>query len=249
MPSQAYPTPISTARPFSSSQHRSRTRCSPTHQVLDLHALYRPITKASIKLDAGNVLSAAQYALHLVQSERPGPVHLQLSNEDAGEPVAENPPPAVKPPQPAASTTTAAAIDRARSILARAHRPLILAGLGLEPERPYAALPNRRRRRLPSHPRPKAPMPAMAPPLWHGRPHPTDPIYTLIDGRTPDRRRFRRRRTRRRGSIPRRDLGGDLAESRSVISAAVEMSAACTIRSLRSPRDRLTPRRIGVRRV
>ena len=31
-----------------------------THQVLDLHALYRPITKASIKLDAGNVLSAAQ---------------------------------------------------------------------------------------------------------------------------------------------------------------------------------------------
>jgi len=111
-----------------------------THQVLDLHALYRPITKASIKLDASNVLSAVAYALQLARSGRPGPVHLQLSNEDAGEPVAENPTPAVQLPQSTASTTIAAAIDRARSILARAHRPLILAGLGLEPERPYAAL-------------------------------------------------------------------------------------------------------------
>lgn len=156
-----------------------------THQVLDLHALYRPITKASIKLDAGNVLPAAQYALHLVQSERPGPVHLQLSNEDAGEPVAENPPPAVKPSQPAASTTTAAAIDRARSILARAHRPLILAGLGLEPERPYAALhalAEAARAPVAVTPKAKGALPdnhaLSAGTVGLTR---TDPIYTLID--------------------------------------------------------------------
>ncbi len=111
-----------------------------THQVLDLHALYRPITKASIKLDASNVSAVLPQAMRLTQSGRPGPVHLQLSNEDAGEPVAENPTPAVKLPQSTASTTTAAAIDRARSLLAQARRPLILAGLGLEPERPYVAL-------------------------------------------------------------------------------------------------------------
>jgi len=111
-----------------------------THQVVDLHALYQPITKASIKIDVSNVLSAVPYALRLAQSGRPGPVHLQLSNEDAAETVADNSAPAVKTLQLVASTTTTAAINRARSILARARRPLILAGLGLEPERPYSTL-------------------------------------------------------------------------------------------------------------
>ncbi|RIK47444.1 MAG: hypothetical protein DCC57_14425, partial [Chloroflexi bacterium] len=47
-----------------------------THQVLDLHALFAPITKASIKLNATCASSGVAEALRLAQEGRPGPVHL-----------------------------------------------------------------------------------------------------------------------------------------------------------------------------
>ena len=113
-----------------------------THQVLDLHALFRPITKASIPLNADNVLTAVPRALHLAQEGRPGPVHLQLSNEDAAAPVAERSPstPAFAPARSPDSASWDEALARAGELLTHAAKPLILAGLGLEPQRPYAAL-------------------------------------------------------------------------------------------------------------
>lgn len=109
-----------------------------THQVLDLHAIFAPITKASIKLGARCAAGGVAHALRLAQEGRPGPVHLQLSNEDAALATTDSHAPLFMPEPPAPVSTEALA--RARDLLAAAQRPLIIAGLGLEPQRPYASL-------------------------------------------------------------------------------------------------------------
>lgn len=125
-----------------------------THQVIDLHALYRPITKGTFQLTAANAASTIAEAIALTQSGRPGPVHLQVSNEEAGQVVGER-------REERGDTTGergerrqergdrreetgeargARAINEARTLLSQAQRPVIVAGVGLEPERPYRAL-------------------------------------------------------------------------------------------------------------
>ncbi|MEZ4868334.1 MAG: thiamine pyrophosphate-binding protein [Caldilineaceae bacterium] len=116
-----------------------------THQVLDLHALYRPITKGSFKVTGANVQTLVPQALALAQAGRPGPVHLQVSNEAANETAVEHKSDAnaslLSATDPAAALTRfRVAITQARQLLAQARRPLILAGLGLEPEGPYTWL-------------------------------------------------------------------------------------------------------------
>jgi acetolactate synthase-1/2/3 large subunit len=109
-----------------------------THQVLDLHALFAPVTKASLQLSPASVREHLAQALRLVTEQRPGPVHLQICNEDATLPVVDEPvrwPPVAPPAAP-----HPIALAHARAVLASARRPLIVAGLGLEPQRPYAAL-------------------------------------------------------------------------------------------------------------
>ena len=113
-----------------------------THQVLNLHALYRPITKGTFKLTADDAAATIQHALRMVQEGRPGPVHLQVSNEEAGAEVHNLPP----VPQNATAnngsggTRLAGLVTQARTLLQQARRPIIVAGLGLEPEGPYQAL-------------------------------------------------------------------------------------------------------------
>lgn len=119
-----------------------------THQVLDLQALYAPITKGSFKLTAQNVENATQQALALAQAGRPGPVHLQISNEDAtgnagpnGLSEVRN----VKYPsslhdQPENKDSLVKLVEQARQLLASAKRPIIVVGLGMEPEQPHASL-------------------------------------------------------------------------------------------------------------
>jgi acetolactate synthase-1/2/3 large subunit len=109
-----------------------------THQVLDLHSLFRPITKASVKVNAANAATAIRDALALTRQGRPGPVHLQLSNEDAALPAIDATPQLPNSQQPAQHSHSA--IAQAVETFRRARRPLILAGLGLEPQRPYALL-------------------------------------------------------------------------------------------------------------
>ncbi len=109
-----------------------------THQVLDLHALYRPITKGTFQLTPENVEETVAQAVALALHGRPGPVHLQLSNEEASRPAmigagamtTATPPPVVDLQQ----------IKQARALLAQAKRPVIVAGLGLEPQGPYTSL-------------------------------------------------------------------------------------------------------------
>ncbi|HEX9922986.1 MAG TPA: thiamine pyrophosphate-binding protein [Anaerolineae bacterium] len=111
-----------------------------THQVIDLHALYAPVTKGSFKLEPGEADQTICTALSLALGGRPGPVHLELSNETAVQAVGAGSAPGTPrlndQPEPALTLGLAAAAD----VLTRSQRPIIVAGLGLEPERPYPAL-------------------------------------------------------------------------------------------------------------
>ncbi len=108
-----------------------------THQFIDLQALFAPITKGSFQVRPDSAPEAIPTALHLATSGRPGPVHVQISNDTATQPV-DTRQAAPPPPQPAAPAPAACA--DARALLAQARRPAIVVGLGLEPERPYAVL-------------------------------------------------------------------------------------------------------------
>jgi acetolactate synthase-1/2/3 large subunit len=109
-----------------------------THQVIDLHAVFRPITKWTERVTPDNAAGIISAALAVALDGRPGPVHLQLSNEDAALPLTEHI--ADHAAQRTSPAPDAAAIGQARRLLEAARRPVIVAGLGLEPQRPYARL-------------------------------------------------------------------------------------------------------------
>ena len=114
-----------------------------THQLVDLPALYAPITKGSFKLRPAGAAETVRAALELARHGRPGPVHLQISNEDASqEALAGSPVEGPFPPLPELSSAhdQPERLVAARRLLTQARRPVIVAGLGLEPERPYEAL-------------------------------------------------------------------------------------------------------------
>jgi acetolactate synthase-1/2/3 large subunit len=162
-----------------------------THQVIDLHALYTPVTKGSFKLEPEGADQTIRTALALALAGRPGPVHLELSNETAAQAAGAGSAPG-KPrsndqPEPAPDPTSAptSGLAAAADWLTRSQRPVIVAGLGLEPERPYPAL-----RRLAE----AAQAPVITTPKGKGclpDDHPlaagtigltrTDPAYALLD--------------------------------------------------------------------
>ncbi len=128
-------------------------RHSATHQYIDIAALYAPIAKGTFKAQPHNVRENICRALDVIWDGRPGPVHLQVTNEDAGKPmnvidvgtkqsrVREDAYAASPSTLPSLRSGQALAMtQKARDILSRSHRPVIVAGLGLEPERPYDAL-------------------------------------------------------------------------------------------------------------
>jgi acetolactate synthase I/II/III large subunit len=99
-----------------------------THQVFDHQALFRPVTKASLRVSAGAIDRVIDRAVHLAIEGQPGPVHLDVPIS-----VAEG---AVGAAQrfsrgvlakagPAASP----ALESARALFAKAQRPLVLAGV------------------------------------------------------------------------------------------------------------------------
>ena len=112
-----------------------------THQLVDLHRLFAPITKATLDVTPEGAATAVRDALRIATGGMPGPVHLQIPNDvaalgteqmgrDQASPVVEDGPPPVPP----------ADLARATAGLAAAERPVIVVGLGMEPEAPYAEL-------------------------------------------------------------------------------------------------------------
>jgi acetolactate synthase-1/2/3 large subunit len=94
--------------------------------AIDHHALFRPITKATLPLRHGHVASVLAEAVEIALSEPAGPVHLDLPEDVAMAPAAED-----VPRIPGGRRTPAAApaaIERAVAVLRRARRPVAVIG-------------------------------------------------------------------------------------------------------------------------
>ena len=101
----------------------------PRKQHLDLIQLYRPVTKESLSLRAGqDVPSFVRRAFQIAAEEKPGPVHLELP-EDAMKAKASGEP--LRHARYHQAELDQKAIARAREIISSAKRPLILAGPGV----------------------------------------------------------------------------------------------------------------------
>ncbi len=110
-----------------------------THQVIDLQALFAPITKLTVELTSEQPASTIRHALALTMNGRPGPVHLAVSSNVAALP-APSQKSAVSFQPPRHPVVDPSAMKQAQAMLALARRPLLICGLGLEPESPYAEL-------------------------------------------------------------------------------------------------------------
>jgi acetolactate synthase-1/2/3 large subunit len=93
---------------------------------IDHHALFRPITKATLRLEAGRIGAAMAEAIRLALSEPRGPVHLDLPEDVALMPAREPLPDIGKPARIAAAPNVA--IARAGQLIASAKRPLAVIG-------------------------------------------------------------------------------------------------------------------------
>jgi acetolactate synthase-1/2/3 large subunit len=93
---------------------------------VDHHALFQPITKASLRLRRGEIGATLTRALKLALSEPQGPVHLDLPEDVALAPATEAVP-ALLPRAPLAPAPDAA-IARAAELLHAAQRPLAVIG-------------------------------------------------------------------------------------------------------------------------
>src|SRR5471030_530604 len=106
-------------------------------QIVDIVATMRPLTKMATQVvSAQSIPTLVRDAFRVAQQERPGPVHLELPEDIAGDAAAAEiiPPHAVDLP-----VAPAAAIESAAAMIAGASRPLVM--LGAAASRPQLAEP------------------------------------------------------------------------------------------------------------
>src|SRR5919199_4867598 len=96
-------------------------------QIVDTVAAMKPLTKLTRQIVSGATIpTLVRDAFRVAQEERPGPVHLELPEDIAGEEVAEVP---LVPPHPVdIPVAHPAALDRAAEMILRAERPLTMLG-------------------------------------------------------------------------------------------------------------------------
>lgn len=98
-----------------------------THQVVDQQAVFRPITKASFELSAGAAHIIADKAVGIAMEGHMGPVHIDVPISVADAQVSAAP-----PARRAAASAVAPSgpdLERARSWLAQAVRPVMILGV------------------------------------------------------------------------------------------------------------------------
>ena len=96
---------------------------------IDHHALFRPITKATLPLRRGEIGATVVEAIRLALSEPQGPVHLDLPEDVALAPTNEAVPDVAALIAPAPlPRADAAAITRARELIIAAQRPIAVIG-------------------------------------------------------------------------------------------------------------------------
>ncbi len=93
---------------------------------IDHHALFAPITKASLPLRRGNIAATLEEALRLALSEPRGPVHLDLPEDVALAPAGEDTP--ATPQGEGVDPAPDSAIETAHRIIGDAERPVAVIG-------------------------------------------------------------------------------------------------------------------------
>jgi acetolactate synthase I/II/III large subunit len=98
-------------------------------QIVDVIASMRPLTKMTRQIvSAASIPTLVREAFRVAQEERPGPVHLELPEDIAGEETEDAP---LVPPHPIEQPVAPPqALDRAADMILRAQRPLIMLGAG-----------------------------------------------------------------------------------------------------------------------
>lgn len=120
----------------------AKGRDSYQHQKLDHAALFAPVTKGSVSIDAAHTDELFMGALELAMDQSPGPVHVDLAPDVSRQPASINDTAAPTFAAKAAPSSMSAAIDigAARALLAGARRPVVIAGLGVRDARDAEAL-------------------------------------------------------------------------------------------------------------
>ena len=119
-------------------------------QIVDTVAAMKPLTKLTRQIvSTATIPTLVRDAFRVAQEERPGPVHLELPEDVAGEVVAD-PPPLVPPHPIEIPVAHRAALDRAAEMILAAERPLVMLGAAASRPRATAGLAGFvRRTRLP----------------------------------------------------------------------------------------------------
>ena len=94
--------------------------------AMDHHALFKPITKGSFRLERGRVGETLAKAVQLALTEPMGPVHLDLP-EDVASALTQEPLPELTPP-PRGAPAPDAAMAHAADLIAKARRPIVVLG-------------------------------------------------------------------------------------------------------------------------
>ncbi|HEY1796853.1 MAG TPA: acetolactate synthase large subunit [Stellaceae bacterium] len=107
-------------------------------QLVDIVSSMRPLTKMARQIvSAQTIPTVVREAFRIAQQERPGPVHLELPEDIAGD---DAPALAPIPPHPVEIPVAPyAALDRAAELIAAAKRPLIM--FGAAASRPHLSEP------------------------------------------------------------------------------------------------------------
>jgi len=97
-------------------------------QIVDIVATMKPLTKSSRQIiSAASIPTVVRDAFRLASEERPGPVHLELPEDIAGEEL-DREVPLVRAHPIEIPVAHADALDRAAELLMRARRPLVMFG-------------------------------------------------------------------------------------------------------------------------
>ncbi|HEX8665721.1 MAG TPA: acetolactate synthase large subunit [Beijerinckiaceae bacterium] len=108
-------------------------------QIVDVIASMKPLTKMTRQIvSAPSIPTIVREAFRIAMEERPGPVHLELPEDVAGEEVSNVP---LVPPHPVdIPVAHPAALERAAQMIMAAKRPLIMLGAAASRPRSTAAL-------------------------------------------------------------------------------------------------------------
>jgi acetolactate synthase I/II/III large subunit len=109
-------------------------------QIVDVIASMKPLTKMTRQIvSAASIPTIVREAFRVAQEERPGPVHLELPEDVAGEELEREVP--LVPPHPVdIPVAHPAALDRAAEMIIAAKRPLIMLGAAASRPRSTAGL-------------------------------------------------------------------------------------------------------------